>query len=219
MKIKVVVVDLEIPHRVKKWALLAGLPLALVVGGGAVAWAGTLHTWNQGDTLNASDLNANFSQLSTDLAAVQAQTHPASGFRALKTAAFSVPAGGTATTVVFETVVFDTASEYNAGNGTFTAKNAGVYFVECGIEYTATATDNVYGAYVYRANAGGTAEIAGEDRLTGSGSVGTRAAVSTVVQLAAGDALTCRGYQNTGASVAMDVGVPARNSFSVARLY
>jgi hypothetical protein len=60
MKVKVYVVDLEIPLRVKKWGLRIGIPLGLLFGGGAIAWAAGLHTWSNGDTLNATDLNGNF---------------------------------------------------------------------------------------------------------------------------------------------------------------
>src|SRR5262249_54396137 len=49
------------------WALRPGaaamLVPILVVAGGAVAYAGTLHLWKDGDTLFAADLNGNFSNL------------------------------------------------------------------------------------------------------------------------------------------------------------
>jgi hypothetical protein len=63
MKLKVVVVDLEVSARTKRWALGIGVPLALLLGGSAIAWAAGLHTWNTGDTLQAADLNANFQAL------------------------------------------------------------------------------------------------------------------------------------------------------------
>jgi hypothetical protein len=67
MKVKVYVIDLEIPPRVKKWGLRLGIPLGVLLGGGAIAWAAGLHTWNNGDTLNASDLNGNFAQLQNEI--------------------------------------------------------------------------------------------------------------------------------------------------------
>jgi phage-related minor tail protein len=60
MKIKVYVIDMEIPARIKKWALAVGVPAAVVLGGGAVAWASGLVTWTTGQTLQAADLNNNF---------------------------------------------------------------------------------------------------------------------------------------------------------------
>jgi hypothetical protein len=68
MKIKVYVVDFEIPPRVKRWGLRIGIPVAVLLGGGAVAYAAGLVTWSQGQTLNASDLNNNFSYLQSEIA-------------------------------------------------------------------------------------------------------------------------------------------------------
>lgn len=63
MKLKVYVIDLEIPIRVKRWALRSAA-LLLVLGGAAIAVAaGPLHTWATGDTLQATDLNGNFTNL------------------------------------------------------------------------------------------------------------------------------------------------------------
>jgi hypothetical protein len=61
MKLKLVTVELEIPAEVKRLALRAGVALAILFGGGAVAWAAGLVTWSSGQTLTASDLNNNFS--------------------------------------------------------------------------------------------------------------------------------------------------------------
>ncbi len=48
--------------------LLVGVPLAVVLGTQAIAWAAaTLKTWTAGETLKADDLNANFSALNTAL--------------------------------------------------------------------------------------------------------------------------------------------------------
>ena len=63
MKLKMVVVDFEIPARVKKWGLRVGIPAAVLLGGGAIAYAGGLTTFTDGQTLHASDLNANFTAL------------------------------------------------------------------------------------------------------------------------------------------------------------
>jgi hypothetical protein len=60
---KVVVVDLEIPPRVKKWGLRLGIPLVILLGAGAAAYAAGLVTWTDGQTLTAADLNNNFTQV------------------------------------------------------------------------------------------------------------------------------------------------------------
>jgi hypothetical protein len=71
MKLKVVVVDLEIPPGVKKWALRLGIPVAVLLGGGGVALAAGLVTWSSGQTLQAADLNNNFTYLSGEISALQ----------------------------------------------------------------------------------------------------------------------------------------------------
>jgi hypothetical protein len=64
MKIKILVVDFEIPPRVRRWGLWTGLPL-LVLGGAAIARAAppSLVQFATGTPLRASDLNANFAAL------------------------------------------------------------------------------------------------------------------------------------------------------------
>jgi hypothetical protein len=48
--------------------MLFGGPVAVLLGAAAIAWAGvTLKTWNDGDTLTAADLNANFAALNAAL--------------------------------------------------------------------------------------------------------------------------------------------------------
>lgn len=44
MKVKVYVIDFEIPARVKRWALRMGIPLGVLVAGG-VAFAGLPNTF------------------------------------------------------------------------------------------------------------------------------------------------------------------------------
>jgi hypothetical protein len=102
MKLKMVIVDLEIPPRVKKWGLRIGIP-ALVLSVAAVAFAAPLHTWSTGDTLQASDLNGNFDNLQgqittlqTEVAALQDAGKPVSAVVAI-TATVTGTNGGTAT--------------------------------------------------------------------------------------------------------------------------
>jgi hypothetical protein len=68
VKIKVYVIDLEIPPRVKRWALRIGIPAAVLLGGGAIAYAtGLPVTWSSGQTLYAADLNNNFAYLQNEI--------------------------------------------------------------------------------------------------------------------------------------------------------
>ena len=61
-------IDFEIPARIKCRALTIGIPLAILAGAGAVAYANVKYDWKAGDTLTAADLNANFSEIDTRVA-------------------------------------------------------------------------------------------------------------------------------------------------------
>jgi hypothetical protein len=71
MKIKVVVIDLELSRRAKR--VLAWLLLGLTaIGVGAAANATALNTFSANQVLKADALNANFSALSTQIASISA---------------------------------------------------------------------------------------------------------------------------------------------------
>jgi hypothetical protein len=72
MKIKVITVDLEIPRRTKRMALLIGLPV-LLLGLSAVAVAGVVNTFHDGDVLHAKELNDNFVDLDARIANLAAK--------------------------------------------------------------------------------------------------------------------------------------------------
>lgn len=71
MKLKVVIVDFEVSPRARKLLLRFGLPIALVLGSGALAYANVPKVWNVGDPLKAADLNGNFSALDKRVAALE----------------------------------------------------------------------------------------------------------------------------------------------------
>lgn len=63
MKVKVYVIDLEIPPRVKRWVLRIGIPVAALLLMSVIAYASLPKTWSTGDPLTAADLNGNFAAL------------------------------------------------------------------------------------------------------------------------------------------------------------
>jgi hypothetical protein len=71
VKLKLVIVDLEMSPRVKRRLLRLGLPIALVLGGSALAYANVPKVWNSGDKLLAADLNGNFSALDTRITTLE----------------------------------------------------------------------------------------------------------------------------------------------------
>jgi microcystin-dependent protein len=128
MKLKIVIVDFEIPLSVKRWALGIGIPAVVLLGGAAVAYASglvTLVTWQTGQQLNASDLNANFTAVQIPSGAVVAFAGPV------------VPAGwlvcnGSAVSRTMYANLFSaigTASGGGDGSTTFNLPNYQGYFL------------------------------------------------------------------------------------------
>jgi hypothetical protein len=70
MKIKMYVVDLQIPRRTKRIALLLGVPVTILFGVVAIAYA-SITTFNPGDPLSSATMNGNFSDLNSRLTAVE----------------------------------------------------------------------------------------------------------------------------------------------------
>jgi hypothetical protein len=219
MKLKIVVIDLEIPPRTKKWLLRIGIPLAVLLGGGAIAWAATLHTWNTGDTLQASDLNGNFAGLQGQLTTSAFAPRTPSAFHAWVTAGSSTTsvANNGTNPVFFDHVEYDLATEYVSSTGTFVAASSGIYLFDCEIDFQVASTgSNVWSAILYK---NGT-EVGGSDLyLSNSVSLSESTAVSRTVKLDATDTVTCGAYQNSGSSVPLALGEPARSSFSATRIY
>lgn len=212
MKLKVVIIDLEIPPRVKKWALRIGIPTVALLGGGALAYAEGLVTWSSGQTLHATDLNDNFTYLQGEIAALQGQVHPASAFRATLSNATNI-ANNTSTQIVFNNVLFDLGGEYDAAAGVFTPKNAGTYLVMCDLEVASGATNGGWYVDIFDGQNAviGTAVAANAY----AGSVETEA----LTQLAAGDAVSCSALEETGGNQSLYLGYTGHNTFSATRLY
>jgi hypothetical protein len=71
MKLKVYVIDLEIPARTKRRALLVGIPLGVLLGGAAIVWAGVPNVFSAGQTLSSAAINQNFSSLDTRITTLE----------------------------------------------------------------------------------------------------------------------------------------------------
>ena len=219
MKLKIYVIDFEIPARVKAWGIRIGI-LALLLGSAAVAIAaGPLHVWATGDTLQAADLNGAFKNLDDRVTALEGQAHAPSAFHATLTAATSIPANAI-TKVIFDHVDYDlaktagAASEYNAVTGTFAPNAGGVYLINCVVEFDFAPAATVNWAVLLYKNG---AVMANTDTTVISGALSQ--AITQQVALAAGDTVTCDAFHDTGiVNLELQAGV-VRNSFSATRLY
>lgn len=95
MTLKMVVLDLEMSKRAKRIAAAVLVP-ALVLAGGAIAYADTLHLWKDGETLDAADLNDNFTKLNAAVTALQ-QAAAADPFLAAMQGTYPAVVGGSET--------------------------------------------------------------------------------------------------------------------------
>jgi hypothetical protein len=217
MKGKDSVVGWEISPRARKWGLRIGIPLAVLLGGSAVAWAAGLHTWSTGDTLQAADLNANFAYLQSEITALQAQVHAPSGFHAYLTQPMTIGSNIIAP-VPFDTVEFDLANEYDNTTGTFKVTSRGAYLVHCFVEYSPAPGGTVPTGWAAGLTKNGTQLTALDTTSPADGNLGVVS--EGVYQLEAGDAIQCFAYQNGSGNQALRVIPPyIRNDFSAARLY
>jgi hypothetical protein len=227
MKLKVVVVDLELSRR-QKIGLAVALSTGLAVLGASVALSAPPHAFQSGAVLKAADLNENFKDaddritaLEGDLTtanaaitALEAKTHDPSAFRAFRTTAQNIP-HGTPTKLVFDSELFDLANEYNPTTGFFTAASAGTYLVHCAMWLISPAGAGPVWAITVDKN--GT-QLASSDWQSAAAK-GFTPAIDGLIHLNAGDQISCVLYQDTGATQSTNPAFPERTTFSAARIY
>jgi hypothetical protein len=124
MKIKIVIVDFEIPPHLKRWGLRIGIP-GLVVGLGAMAYASVPISFTRGSALTATDLNADFNTLDNRVSSLEDGGTP-----------YAAQAGH-ATTADSATHASDADSATNASHATSadnatTAGSTGILSSYCG---------------------------------------------------------------------------------------
>jgi hypothetical protein len=203
-------IKIEITKATTKRLLILGIVLSVALTVTLVKAVPV--SFNDGDVLTAAQLNQNFSNLETRMQAVEAAVHPTSAFHAALSVAQTIPTN-LRTTVIFDQVEFDSASEYNKTTGGFTAAKAGVYVFLCNVEFVNAVTADWYATI--RKN--GTDLVGAE--FTTPGNQGASPQVTVVTQLAANDTVTCAAYQGSGGSLSLYASDKSRNSFSGARLY
>ncbi len=178
---------------------------------GAVPYAAEAdHAVNATNATNAAAGGA----LATALSTLEGQTHSASGFEAFRTTA-QVVASKTSTTLVFDQIKLDLASEYTNTTGVFKPKAAGTYVVHCAFWTTATNAGTQWNVSIYD----GSTEIGGHDVQNATAGDGISSSVTAIASLAAGDSVTCAAYQDGLSASIGGQGFPARTAFSAARLY
>jgi hypothetical protein len=74
-------VNIEISARSKRLLLRVGLPAAILLGVGGIAYASLPHTFTSGEVLTAANLNNNFQSLDTRLTALEAREGETNGSR------------------------------------------------------------------------------------------------------------------------------------------
>jgi hypothetical protein len=97
MKVKIIVIDWEIPPRLKRALLLLGVPAAVIVALGAIAYASVPVAFTKNAPLKADDLNTDFQSLDSRVTALEttvAASHVATADRATSAAFASAVAAG-----------------------------------------------------------------------------------------------------------------------------
>jgi len=66
-----ITIDVQVPRGTKRIATFFGIPLAVIAGAAAIAFAGVPNTFTSGEGLSSSKMNANFSALDGRLSALE----------------------------------------------------------------------------------------------------------------------------------------------------
>jgi hypothetical protein len=97
--------------RVGRWMMRIGIPAAVVAGAGALAFASVPHSFTNGETLQATDLNANFAALDQRIVALEARQVP------IQAVVQAVPAADTLDTGNYSVYVACPANSRPIGGG------------------------------------------------------------------------------------------------------
>jgi hypothetical protein len=208
MRIKLVVLDLELSRGAKRIAAAVAIAL-LAVGAGAIAYASVPHAWRDGDALTADDLNGNFAALDGRITTLE-QPGPRSAVLAHKTTAQTV-AANTGSVLTFGSESFDVNNEFDPATGSFTAKREGYYHIDCAALFNGTDTGCIT-LYIFQ-DGNSVAETISCGPLQAHS-----VTVSAVVHVAAAGALSCQLFnalatnETVGGSLPIDV---ARNYIAI----
>lgn len=164
---------------------------------------------------HASSADAAAGALDDRLGSIEGQFTAPSGFRATRGPAQVLAGDGQDYLIDLDTEDYDLNDEFDLSNDTFTVKSDGLYLIQCTFRFTAPGVVTNYASNLY---------VNGEVRKSDSALTdGTNRSCSTVamLQLTAGDALTCRGSQVSGAnqSIAAASGSNRRTVFEAVRLF
>jgi hypothetical protein len=226
MKIKLVVLDLELSRRARRLAIVAAIGL-LALGIGAVAYASVPHAWSDGETLGAADLNGNFAALDGRAAAADGRVAalegrlgtvdgrvaalerpaPRSAVLAHKTVAQTL-AARTESILTFGSEAFDVNHEFDPSSGTFTAAHDGFYHIDCAALFNGVDSGCVLIDVVQ--DGGSVAQNAWCGTL-GANTI----SISTVVHLAPSGTLSCHVTNQLAANES----VGGAQSWEIARNY
>jgi hypothetical protein len=194
VKLKVLVIDLDMSPALKRWLLLGAS--TLILAGATLAYAAPAHVWSNGDTLTAEHLNAAFGDLDARLAKLEAAAAQSrSAFLATRSTAQDVP-NSVDTTLVLGQEYFDDSDEYDVATGIFKPKREGFYEIGCSWEADVSAVGTVF-----YAEAG--ISVNGEKVYAGVISDAREAnrSVRTIAKLDAGDQVTCIAFQDSGITI------------------
>lgn len=210
MKLKVVVVDLELSRRQKHLGI--GAIIALALAGVSVAVASVPTSFSAGQVLKASDLNSNFASLDERVAVFERHSAVVAKKDSTQTVLPNI-----STVAIFPLEELDANDEFDPLTGTFTPAADGIYTATCTLLWQGTGSNN--GCVVLdliKNDMDGVAQTILCDFLGRNSSI-----ITTVIPLAAGDRLRCSVLnqltqpESFGGTQAFDI---PRNYFSIAQI-
>jgi hypothetical protein len=209
MKLKVVVVDLELSRRQKCLGVGA---ITLALTGVSIAVASVPTSFNVGQVLKASDLNDNFARLDERIAAFETR----SAVVAKKNSKQAVPPN-IDTVAIFALEEVDANGEFDPLTGTFTPVSEGVYSATCSVVWNGPETNSGCAVLSLIRN-----DVDAVAQTVDCGPLGINSnIVTTAIPLVAGDRLRCMVFnqraqnESFGGMLAFEI---SRNFFSIARV-
>jgi hypothetical protein len=168
MKLKIVVVDLDLSTKQKTWLIRIGIPAAVLLGTAALAYAGNWtvpHQWSAqgqanyaGADLKASDLDGNFNALATAGAALDGRVSKLEGRGHARFHLSATPTWGAYpplpsnkwVPMVYDTADFDTLSAGSASTAAnapwhYTVPSDGIYLVMARASFASAPSNDIEG--------------------------------------------------------------------------
>ena len=157
----------------------------------AVTVSGTMTSFNSGEIISASTINANFTALRSAIEGVP-------DHEAVRVTTSQSVNGATITTLTFTGEDFDTKNLFTPSGTAITVQSDGIYLVSAEVDFASGSANN--DVFWINANPGGRL-LMDVDKNAPTAGQATHLAGTTVYRLSAGDTVTLDVYQGSGGAL------------------